>query len=396
MEYQDITKTGPVGLKGLKGLNRVPEMGEFELSVLGGTRALQQSLAPSTSEEVGIELADKGYGQSIYDEDINFVSQADDLNEVRAIEQPWYAQLGAGLAKGAVLTGTTFLDGTVGLVLGAGTAINEGRWSGLWDNDFSKAMQSVNEWSEEALPNYYTRDEQEEPWYENIFTANFIGDKFIKNLGFSVGAFYSGNITAAGLKASKLPQLIGAIKNSSKAPAIVNSTVGATISSVNEGRIEALNNSKDWFELQKAQLDDKYNQRMQAIGDAYGGTEMYNQLVSAESQAYNEALEKLSEDRLKMGNVDLLMNIPVLLASNITQFGKLYANGFKTARKTTNIMGKAGEYTAGTTRLRTVAAITRGALSEGAEEMAQSIASRTAGNYYSTDVNNFYKSKTDP
>lgn len=396
MEYQDITKTGPVGLKGLKGLNRVPEMGEFELSVLGGTRALQQSLAPSTSEEVGIELADKGYGQSVYDEDINFVSQADDLNEVRAIEQPWYAQLGAGLAKGAVLTGTTFLDGTVGLVLGAGTAINEGRWSGLWDNDFSKAMQSVNEWSEETLPNYYTRDEQEEPWYENIFTANFIGDKFIKNLGFSVGAFYSGNITAAGLKASKLPQLIGAIKNSSKAPAIVNSAVGATISSVNEGRIEALNNSKDWFELQKAQLDDKYNQRMQAIGDAYGGTEMYNQLVSAESQAYNEALEKLSEDRLKMGNADLLMNIPVLLASNITQFGKLYANGFKTARKTTNIMGKAGEYTAGTTRLGTVAAITRGALSEGAEEMAQSIASRTAGNYYSTDVNNFYKSKTDP
>lgn len=73
-----------------------------------------------------MELADKGYGQSIYDEDINFVSQADDLNEVRAIEQPWYAQLGAGLAKGAVLTGTTFLDGTVGLVLGAGTAINEG------------------------------------------------------------------------------------------------------------------------------------------------------------------------------------------------------------------------------------------------------------------------------
>lgn len=396
MEYQDITKTGPVGLKGLKGLNRVPEMGEFELSVLGGTRALQQSLAPSTSEEVGIELADKGYGQSVYDEDINFVSQADDLNEVRAIEQPWYAQLGAGLAKGAVLTGTTFLDGTVGLVFGAGTAINEGRWSGLWDNDFSKAMQSVNEWSEETLPNYYTRDEQEEPWYENIFTANFIGDKFIKNLGFSVGAFYSGNITAAGLKASKLPQLIGAIKNSSKAPAIVNSAVGATISSVNEGRIEALNNSKDWFELQKAQLDDRYNQRMQAIGDIYGGTEMYNQLVSAESQAYNEALDKLSEDRLKMGNADLLMNIPVLLASNITQFGKLYANGFKTARKATNIVEKSGEYTAGTTRLGTIAAITRGALSEGAEEMAQSMASRTAGNYYSTDVNNFYKSKTDP
>ena len=97
-----------------------------------------------------------------------------------------------------------------------------------------------------------------------------------------------------------------------------------------------------------------------------------------------------------MGNADLLMNIPILTASNIIQFGKLYANGFKTARKATNIVGKAGEYTAGTTRLGAATAITKGALSEGTEEMAQGAASRIAGNYYSTDVNNFYKSKTDP
>ena len=90
------------------------------------------------------------------------------------------------------------------------------------------------------------------------------------------------------------------------------------------------------------------------------------------------------------------MNIPILTASNIIQFGKLYANGFKTARKATNIVGKAGEYAAGTTRLGAAIAITKGALSEGTEEMAQSAASRIAGNYYSTDVNNFYKSKTDP
>ena len=35
-------------------------------------------------------------------------------------------------------------------------------------------------------------------------------------------------------------------------------------------------------------------------------------------------------------------------------------------------------------------------MSEGTEEIAQGAASRIAGNYYSTDVNNFYKSKTDP
>jgi hypothetical protein len=356
------------------------------------------------------------WGESMFDEPTATEAQFQELGDIRANNQPWYAQIGAGLAKGAILAGTTFLDGTVGLIFGAGTAIGEGRWSGLWDNDFSKAMQSVNEWSEQALPNYYTRAEQEQPWYENIFTANFLGDKFIKNLGFTVGAFYSGGVTAAGLKVTKLPQLIGAIAKSSKTPAIVNTAVGATISAVNEGRIEALNNSKDWFELHKAQLDDSLRERLDAIQAEYeanAGKELvrsgvegnqfvdpayvkYQDAIAREREAYNAALGKLNEDRLKMGNADLLMNIPILTASNIIQFGKLYANGFKTARKATNIVGKAGEYTAGTTRLGAATAITKGALSEGTEEMAQGAASRIAGNYYSTDVNNFYKSKTDP
>ncbi len=95
-----------------------------------------------------------------------------------------------------------------------------------------------------------------------------------------------------------------------------------------------------------------HHQRLQYIKNAYEGTEVYDQLIRAEQENYNQALGRLSEDRLKMGNVDLLMNIPILTASNIIQFGKLYANGFKTARKATNIVGKAGEYTAGTTRIR--------------------------------------------
>ena len=400
----DVTKTGPQSYRDLQKANEAAFNSAASESIFTDIQSPKGYVQPSDVIYEGGEYSpiytqsqgEDTYGSSIFDEP--YVNEEDfqNLSDVRANNQPWYAQIGAGLAKGAILAGTTFLDGTLGLIFGAGTAINEGRWSGLWDNDFSKAMQSVNEWSEKALPNYYTKAEQEQPWYDNIFTANFLGDKFIKNLGFTVGAFYSGGVTAAGLKATKLPQLIGAIAKSSKAPAIVNSAVGATISAVNEGRIEALNNSNDWFQLHKQQIDDQYAQRIQAIEDQYAGTEMYNQLMAAEGDNYNQAIGRLNEDRLKMGNADLLMNIPVLMASNIIQFGKLYANGFKTARKATNIVGKAGEYTAGTTRLGSTLAVTRGALSEGAEEMAQSAASRIAGNYYSTDVNNFYKSKTDP
>lgn len=420
----DVTKTGPQSYRDLQKANEAAFNSAVSESIFTDIQSPKGYVQPSDVIYEGGEYSpiytqsqgENTYGSSIFDEP--YVNEEDfqNLSDVRANTQPWYAQIGAGLAKGAILAGTTFLDGTVGLVLGAGTAIGEGRWSGLWDNDFSKAMQSVNEWSEQALPNYYTRAEQEQPWYENIFTANFLGDKFIKNLGFTVGAFYSGGVTAAGLKVTKLPQLIGAIAKSSKAPAIVNSAVGATISAVNEGRIEALNNSKDWFELHKAQLDDSLRERLNAIQSEYeanagkqlvrSGVEgnqfvdpayvKYQDAIAREREAYNAALGKLNEDRLKMGNADLLMNIPILTASNIIQFGKLYANGFKTARKATNIVGKAGEYTAGTTRLGATAAITKGALSEGTEEIAQGAASRIAGNYYSTDVNNFYKSKTDP
>lgn len=405
----DITKSGPMTFRQLQDANNDP------FAAVRPQTISQYDINRQAPQMVSSSLAGTAtpWGDSMFDEPTATEAQFQELEDIRAENQPWYAQIGAGLAKGAILAGTTFLDGTVGLIFGAGTAIGEDRWSGLWDNDFSKAMQSVNDWSEQALPNYYTRAEQEQPWYENIFTANFLGDKFIKNLGFTVGAFYSGGVTAAGLKVTKLPQLIGAIAKSSKAPAIVNSAVGATVSAVNEGRIEALNNSKDWFELHKAQLDDTYRDRVQAIQNRYEDTKgtlvrtregqmvdpayiEYQNAIKKEQESYNAALGKLSEDRLKMGNADLLMNIPILTASNIIQFGKLYANGFKTARKATNIVGKAGEYTAGTTRLGATAAITKGALSEGTEEIAQGAASRIAGNYYSTDVNNFYKSKTDP
>lgn len=421
----DITKSGPMTFRDLQEANQEPytnlspEFQSFSMNVGANTAPTSLYDARAHGEQMvatSLEGTATPWGESMFDEPTATEAQFQELGDIRANNQPWYAQIGAGLAKGAILAGTTFLDGTVGLIFGADTAIGEGRWSGLWDNDFSKAMQSVNEWSEQALPNYYTRAEQEQPWYENIFTANFLGDKFIKNLGFTVGAFYSGGVTAAGLKVTKLPQLIGAIAKSSKAPAIVNTAVGATISAVNEGRIEALNNSKDWFELHKAQLDDSLRERLNAIQAEYeanAGKELvrsgvegnqfvdpayvkYQDAIAREREAYNAALGKLNEDRLKMGNADLLMNIPILTASNIIQFGKLYANGFKTARKATNIVGKAGEYTAGTTRLGAATAITKGALSEGTEEMAQGAASRIAGNYYSTDVNNFYKSKTDP
>ena len=216
----DITKSGPMTFRDLQKANQQsftnlsPEFQLFSESVGAVTAPPSLYDARAHGEQMvtsSLGRSKTPWGASKFDEATATEEQFQNLGDIRAENQPLYAKIGAGLAKGAMLASTTFVNGTIGLLFGAGTAIKEGRWSGLWDNDFSKAMQAVNETFEDILPNYYTKAEQEQSWYKNIFTANFLGDKFIKNLGFAVGAYYSGGVTAAGLKATKLPQLKGTI-----------------------------------------------------------------------------------------------------------------------------------------------------------------------------------------
>lgn len=494
----DITKVGPVGFRQLQAANELDGGNEgLSEEYLAKKKKLLESTPAVSPGILGIQpdrdvmspLAggNVGWGESRYD-DLRMANQNqfENLADLRAEQQPWYSKIANGLGKGVILTGTTFLDGTVGLVFGAGTAIAEGRWSGLWDNDFSKAMQAVNDWSEQAMPNYYTEEEQqlsrERPLSaQNIFSANFIGDKFLKNLGFTVGAFYSGSVAAKAIQATKLPNLIGkaamagagrtfnaaaeagsatklaeainAVGKAVDAPAMVTSAVGTVISAVNEGRIEALNNTRDWYNLEKAKLDDFAERQAQEIEAEYNANQgkeilavtqpdgtasyidpafvKYQQAKKDLQGNYEMAMAKLNEDRAKMGNADLLMNLPILIASNAIEFGKLYANGYKTARKGVNIVNKskyagkdlstawaeaqaagigmkefAQEFAQfGTEEAKKGLFGTLGrvgknmattALPEGLEEISQKAASTIAGDYYSADVHNFYTSKMDP
>lgn len=403
---EDITKTGPVGLKGLQvetNNEKSQARKAYELIKAMSEKKVDPYSTFNYIDDVGLELYESGAGESKYDEGIQY-NQLSNIGDIRAHEQSSISKVTNGLAKGAILAGTTFLDGTIGLVMGGMQAISENKWSSLWDNDFSKMMQSVNEWSEEAIPNYYSDYEKTAPWYENIFTANFLGDKFIKNLGFTVGAFYSGGLYAGAAKgigklamtsAKKLGAGISALKSISNASSISASAFGAITSAVNEGRIEALNNSKEWYDYQKMLIDNNYQSQLQNI-EAYKGTTEYNSLLYKATSDYEDTLAKLSEDRLKMGNADLLINIPILMASNIIQFGKLYANGFNTAKKNINIIKNNNKYSSGSTKFGATINTIKGAVSEGLEELSQRAASEISGDYYATDVNNFYVSKTDP
>jgi hypothetical protein len=123
--------------------------------------------------------------------------------------QSWTDKMVNGVGKGLALTGTTFLQGTVGLVNGVGNWISTGNFSSFYDNELNRALDTYNkELDDNLLPNYYTNVEKNAAWYstDNLFTANFLWNSIVKNLGFAAGAYLSGGVYATGIKAlSSLP-----------------------------------------------------------------------------------------------------------------------------------------------------------------------------------------------
>lgn len=467
-QIQDPSTQGVGGLRGIKSIDALKQEGLIRStpqinSVEDFKQVSNSALQRAVPQEVGFV----GVNDSMFDDNITSMTQLDNLANTRGEMQPWYAQIGAGLAKGAVLAGTTFADGIIGTIVGLGNAAATGTFSGFWDNPFSNAMQQVNEWSESALPNYYTDAEKNDPWYENIFSANFIGDKFLKNLGFAVGAAYSGKISAGAtsrlLGLNKARQAFkGAVTASGEAlnpnaalqayregdlfldgvrlteelardakklkmaePTL--KLTGAFSGALGEARIEAIQNSKDWFELHKQQLDDAQAkvaaQEQEAMLREFPQFAQYQispdgksfeQVLTPEGQAmlqarvdakfdYNGGLQKLSEDRAKMGNIDFALNIPLLTVSDAWQFGKFYAGGYNTAKKGSQILRTVAEdgtvsYSAAKPSvLRNALKIASKGVAEGPyEEMGQAVAGKVAGYKYASELNDFYGAKIDP
>jgi len=103
-------------------------------------------------------------------------------------------------ANGALKFGTKTLSavvgGTVGLVYGVEEALTDGKFSSLYDNDFSNWMNDLDTKLNYQLPNYYTKQEQDLGLFGQMGTANFWSDKFLGGLSFTAGALVSEGIWA--------------------------------------------------------------------------------------------------------------------------------------------------------------------------------------------------------
>lgn len=424
-DNKDITATGPVGLRGLKGINNFRQESDYSniynrasrhnphaeklLNLLSKTPQDYTDYTGFYEPQEAPEA--QGLGESVYDSPVLFNPSQDKIQNIRAEEQSGLLQMANGLGKGILTIGTTWVDGTLGLLWGLGEMAATGKFSSLWDNPITNTMQAISDWSEKAMPNYRTTEEEERPFWENLATTNFWGDTILKNVGFTIGAFYSGGVYNFGIKGLGYLAKAGArkffnssintIKNISKATNWTAKTVHAVSSAAAEGSIEALNNSRDWFNLEKTKLDDYYAGALQKAKDNFGEDSVeYQQAATNIANAYKDSLQDLTERKDNMGNIDLIMNAFILTASNLIQFGRFMANGFKTTKKGLNIGGDWGNFV-GKTNKKTIAyGAAKGIVSEGSEEFLQKVASDTAGFYEGAQLNNdtidnFRKAKYD-
>lgn len=406
----DITKSGPQSYRDLQRENAKA----FQLAsasspfvTLQPSRGYVSSMAAIYEGEEQSPMQQSGasyWGDSMFDETYaNEEDYQNNLQDIRATNQPWYSKLGAGITKGVVLAGTTFLDGTVGLIAGISTAIGEWRISGIWDNEVSNSLSELNRELETALPNYMTKEEQENPWYKNIGTMNFWANSVIKNLGFTVGAFYSGGAWTKALKG------IGWLKGAMGAK-----VVGSTLSAVNEGRIEANNNSYDFLELQNREIDDMVERRREEILASDDTEDHKNLNLMLLDESANKLREGAKERADAMGLTTLIGNTVLLSLDNYAQFGKLYARGFKNAKGLASGISKAAKEVAmeeagknvikqgskyawkDITKKQALMKGLRNGLLEGNEEMAQAFIAETAGNMQSYDSPDaYYEALTD-
>jgi hypothetical protein len=361
-----------------------------------------------------------------------------DNEETRAQLQPWYEQLGNGFVKMGGLAATTFLDGTVGLLAGltnsaidVGTQGDQGAYNAFINNPFSNWMVDLQEQMERALPNYRTREEEENAFYENMLSgmgaANFWGDTVLKNAGFAIGALGAGyltagvgaelvglnrlmktsrllegltlaakegkvlsqaevaaakTLTAEGLASSRAADAVGELEKVSrliKAKTAQNQLTASFIGSVGEARIEALHNSREFEKMRIQEYDAALENGVITQGE------------------YDDKVKNLNKELLNYQNSLFTANVALLSVSNYAQFRNVFAKGFtpnKVARNAITEIEKDGmtlyEMASRNKLQKTMdyVKLLKNPLAEMTEEQGQYAIQKASDTYYSMKLDN--------
>jgi len=253
-----------------------------------------------------------------------------------------------GVLKGLNLAGTTFLQGTVGLVAGLGAVAATGQANAFYNNDFAQALDKWNKEAENVLPNYYTAKETNANWYspDNLFTANFLWDKLVKNIGFSIGAIYSGGVVSKGIStAMKGVGLLSEAAQLSKVVTALDEVLPATPAAARAAKFQEILTSS-LPKLSAKQVDRTITSLFGAATEggieALQGLNEFREAKIAEFQEKNfrtpneQEMKEINDNAASLGNARFFMNIGLLSATNYIQLPRILSSRYSTSKAIAN------------------------------------------------------------
>ena len=269
----------------------------------------------------------------------------------RAEDQSDFTKILNGAVKGLTTAGTSLIGTLANVPVGTINAIAHGSMDKFWDTPVSNAMHNIDAFMEKAMPNYYTEDELNNEWYENIFTANFIGDKFLKNFGFTFGTM--GAVKIAGKLPKFLPKIIKELTTAQRgvnagirASRAVNALEGSVLAAAGESSFEAKNNTEelknkllreaeDEFNNDKTNLIQQYQQYAKNAPYGINYKELqasFDRDLQTLEDKKNKKIENIATSLSRMGNSDWLANMAILTLTNMGTMKTILEGGFGDAR----------------------------------------------------------------
>jgi hypothetical protein len=400
----------------ISGNEDTGDLRSFENYLLKGTPAKQGGSIMRTLDEVTSNRYQ------------NFVPGDYNNEDAYAQGQGWPSKMINGVGKGLLLTGTTFLQGTVGLVNGLARWGIDGRFASFYDNEFNRQLDDINKAAEDALPNYYTDKEKNGKWYspDYFMTGNFLWDGIVKNMGFAAGAYLTGGAYSAALKGlASLPgaaRLLSMGKAAEAVAASEEALIGLDQGSEAYHEIKGLNdaflrkynvlskghravvaglstNGEAGFESYQ-NLNEFRNKRIQEYRDGYTD-DMGKYHPGHGSDPVGTDLDKINAEADSVGNASFAANVALLSATNYIQFPKILGSSYTAEKGIMNNVTKdirkiavndAGKYIAKTSESRLLNTFNKVrpylfSTSEGFEEGAQYAIQMGTQDYYNKKYN---------
>ena len=257
-----------------------------------------------------------------------------DWDELRARNQSNTETVLNGAGKALVTFGGALLENTIGFFAGLGEMASGGAY---YDNAIGKTVDKWNNWAEEALPVYLTKEEQEYSTWEKMGTAHFWADDVLGGMSYTAAAAASiylaggGGLLTKGAKVATTAALgRTALYNTTKA--VINGsklgsqlTKGATLTNRLYSASQVLE-AGAMMSLAEASVEARETQR--TTYDNLVQNYLNENKTSNIDNIPKEKLKEFEEVSYHAGNTNFVMQMPVLMGTNLLMFGRS-VSGFK-------------------------------------------------------------------